>query len=147
MQLSTAPTQRITGKPAEILALLQHGVLRRWDGGVLLSLINLSGWSPKESTALWNSLMAALMMSSISLIYAFIALPLDDCTVSLDMSASYLTLHPEETVKGLILWWTPCLLLPPPASSSLLLPPSRSLPLSLPHAARLPAAATGTQEE
>lgn len=43
MQLSPAPTQRITGKLAEILALLQHGVLRRWDGGVLLLLlINLS---------------------------------------------------------------------------------------------------------
>lgn len=40
------------------------------------------------------------MIISISLIYAFITL---DCSVSLDMSVSYLTLHPEETVKGLIL--------------------------------------------
>lgn len=70
---------------------------------VLLVLINLPGRSLKESTTLWIRLIEALMMSSISLIYAFIAVPLDDCSVSLDMSASYLTLHPEETVKGLIL--------------------------------------------
>lgn len=91
---------------------LRGGDLKCWECGVLWVLINHPCWSPKESAALSIRLIEALMTSSISLIYAFITLPLDDCSVSLDMSASYLTLRPKETVKGLILWWTPCLLLP-----------------------------------
>lgn len=95
----------------------------------------------KESTTLSIGLMEALMTSSISLIYAFITVPLDDCSVSLDMSASYLTLHPEKTVKGLILWWTPCLPPPhpPPPSTH---PFTPSLLPSLP-SAQLPATAKG----